>query len=125
MALITNNQLQAILDKLARWATEAVGDTEFNNAFTAGMQLANSHVMSGAGSLATYIISTASEDVMADLLPAARDLDETNPVPPDAFLLGVKGIAAQIAALTAHVKRYNGAVSLDAYLTTLNAGTPT
>jgi len=90
MALISNAELTVILDKLARWATESAGDTEFNNAFTAGMQLANSHVMSGAGSLATYILSTADEDVIADLLPPARDLDETNPVPPDGFLLGVR-----------------------------------
>jgi len=29
-----------------------------------------------------------------------------------------------IAALGVHIKRYNGAATLDAYLTTLNAGYP-
>jgi len=125
MSLITNTELRTILDKLARWASEAIGDTAFNNAFTAGMQLANSHVMSGGSSLATYILATADEDVIADLLPAARDLDESNPVPPDGFLLAIPGITKLIAGLNAHIKRYNGAASLDAYLTLLNAGTPT
>jgi hypothetical protein len=125
MALITNNELQTILDKLARWATESVGDTEFNDAFTAGMQLANSHVMSGSGSLANYILSTDDEDVIADLLPPARDLDEDNPVPPDGFLITVKSVSAMLTAINAHIKRYNGATSLNAYLTALNAATPT
>lgn len=125
MSLITNTQLRAVIDKLSRWATESVGDPEFNAAFTAGMSIANEHVMSGAGSLATYILGTADEDVVADLLPAARDLDEDNPTPPDAFLLGIKSISAMIAALATHIKRYNGAASLDAYLTSLNAATPT
>ncbi len=124
MSLITNTGLQNILDKLARWASESVGDTDFNNSFTAGMQLANSNIMSGAGSLFTYI-QTLDGDVIADLLPAARDLDEANPTPPDAFLLSIPTVNKMVAALTTHIKRYNGAASLDAYLTALNAGTPT
>lgn len=125
MALITNTELQVLMDKLARWASEAIGDTEFNNAFTAGMQMANSHVMSGGSSIAAYLIANGDEDVLADLLPPARDLDEANPVPPDGFLLAIPGINALIRALNTHIKRYNGAASLDAYLTTLNAATPT
>lgn len=125
MALLTNNQLQTILDKLARWASESIGDQEFDDAFSAGMQTANADIMSGGNSLATYILATADEDVIADLLPPARDLDETNPVPPDGFLLAIPGINALVKALNAHIKRYNGAATLDAYLTALNAGTPT
>jgi hypothetical protein len=125
MALISNAQLTVILDKLARWASESVGDAEFNDSFTAGMELANSNVMSGAGSLAAYIMATADEDIMADLLPPARDLDEDNPVPPDAFLLGITSVNRMVAALSTHIRRYNGAASLDAYLTVLNAATPT
>ena len=125
MALITNTELRTILDKLARWASESIGDPAFNADFSAGMNLANGNVMSGGGSLATYILATADEDVIADLLPAARDLDENNPVPPDGFLLAIPGITKLIAGLNAHIKRYNGAANIDAYLTLLNAATPT
>src|SRR6266566_10049116 len=120
MSLITNQELQDILDKLARWATESIGDTEFNDAFSAGMQLANSDIMSGGNSIAAYVLATGDEDVIADILPPARDLDEANPVPPDGFLLAIPGINKLITALNTHIHRYQGAVSLNAYLTLLN-----
>lgn len=128
MSLITNNELQAIGDKLARWASEAVGDPLVNDAFTAGFATAALDVLSGATSannLAKYVLATADVDVVADLLPAARNLEELTPTPPTGFLVSVPEISAMITALNAHVKRYGAAASLDAYLTALNASTPT
>src|SRR6476620_4348983 len=110
MALISNTDLQAVVDKLARWAAESVGDAAFSNAFNAGMELANSNVMSGSGSLFTYFGpgGTCSDgDVSADLLPPARDLDEDNPVPPTRFLFSISGVSAFLTALNNHIRRYN------------------
>ena len=125
MAVISNGDLQAILDKLARYATEGVGDPEFDNAFNAGLELAATDVLSGAGGIDTYILGINDVDVVADLLPAARDLDEDHPVAPDGFLLGIPKITAMITALSTHLKRYGSATGLDNYLTNLNATTPT
>jgi hypothetical protein len=125
MSLITNNDLQAILDKLARWGSEVDGDLTFDNTFTAGIQVANSHVMSGGSSLAVDILATADQDVIADLLPAARDLDESNPVQSTAYLGSIPGIAAFLTGLATHLRRYGSASSLDAYLTALNTSSPT
>src|ERR1700759_4189144 len=116
MGQLNNSQLQTLLDKAARWATESVGDPEFNPSFSAGMALANSHVISGAGSLATYILGLNDEDIEADLLPAARDLDENNPTPADGFLLTITGISAFITALNNHFKAH-GFKGVDDYLT--------
>jgi hypothetical protein len=125
MAQITNGELQIIGDKLARFAAESVGDPEFNADFSAGMELASNNVLSGAGGIATYILTlNDQEDVVADLLPAARDLDEVHPTPGDGFLLTIKGVNSMIAALNTHFKRY-GYAGLDAYLTTQNSATPT
>ncbi len=127
MALISNTDLQAIVDKMARWAAESVGDAAFSNAFNAGMELANANVMSGSGSLFDYIFGTCTDgDVAADLLGAARDLDESNPVPPTRFLFNISGVSAFLTSLNNHIKRYNPTTTtLDAYLSELNASTPT
>jgi len=122
MPQITTGNLTTILDKLARFASESVGDPEFSGAFNAGMTTASGHVLSGAGGIATFLLTLNEEDVEADLLPAARDLDEQHPVPPDGFLIAVPGIAAMLKALDTHFKRY-GFKGLDDYLTSLNGAT--
>ena len=125
--MIPNTDLQALLDKLARWSAMSIGDAAFNPAFTAGMEAANAAVMSGSGSLFTYIFGTITDgDVAADMLEAARNLDESNPVPPTRFMIAISGIAAFLSAVNKHIVRYNPATAtLDAYLTQLNASTPT
>ncbi len=127
MPLITNTDLQAIVDKMARWAGMSIGDEAFDNAFNAGMQVANAAVMSGTGSLFTYLVGTVTDgDVMADLLPAARDLDETNPVPPQRFMIGISSVAAMFTAINNHLRRYASTTpTLDSYLNSLNASAPT
>jgi hypothetical protein len=127
MPLITNAALQAILDKLARFATESVGDPEFSESFNAGMDAAAANVFLGAGALDQYILDTDDIDVVADLLPAARDLGEDPPSPSDGFILSITSISAMINALNAHCKRYGpaGTTGLDNYLTGLNLATPT
>ncbi len=125
MTIITNVQLQAVGDKLARFAAMSVGDAAFDDSFTAGMEAANAATMSGEDSLAEYIMATGVMDVMADLLPTARDLDEDNPAPPARFIIGITGIARFLTALNAHIARYSDYTTLDAYLTSLNASTPT
>jgi hypothetical protein len=124
MSILSNAQLTVVLDKLARWATESVGDPEFNAGFNAGMSKANSDVISGTNSIATYVLGLNDEDIEADLLPAARDLDENNPTPADGFLLTIAGMATMIKALDTHFKR-NGFKGVDDYLTQQNAATPT
>jgi hypothetical protein len=124
MSQIGNSDLQTILDKLARFVTESVGDPEFADDFNAGMEFAAGNVLSGAGALDTFILALDDVDQVADLLPAARDLDETHPTPPDGFVLSIPGINAMIAGLNAHFRRY-GYTGLDNKLTTLNASTPT
>lgn len=122
MSIITNTDLQHIGDKLARFATESVGDPEFSDAFNAGMEKASEDVLSGSNSIATYLLTLAEEDVTADLLPAARDLDETHPTPGDGFLLAIQGVNAMITALNNHFKRH-GFASMDAYLSSINGAT--
>jgi hypothetical protein len=124
MGMLTNTELTVILDKLARFATESVGDPEFSNAFNAGMGKASGDVFSGAGALDAYILTLNDVDIEADLLPAARDLDETHPTPADGFLLQITGITAMINAINTHYKR-NGFKGVDDYLTQQNAATPT
>lgn len=124
MAIIGNSDLQTILDKLARFVTESVGDPEFADDFNAGMEFAADNVFSGAGALSTFILGLDDIDQVADLLPAARSLDETHPTPPDGFVLSIPGINAMIAGLNAHF-RFFGYTGLDNYLTTQNASTPT
>src|SRR5512146_2582271 len=109
MPLISNGNLQTVLDKLARFATESVGDPEFSAGFNAGMDAAAGHVFSGAGALDTFILGTSDIDVVADLLPAARDLDETHPTPSDGFVLNIASISAMITALNNHCKNYGPA----------------
>ena len=124
MPQMTNTMLQSVGDKLARFATEAVGDPEFNAGFTAGIEKASNDVLSGAGGIATYLLTLNDEDVEADLLPPARDLDEVHPVHPDGFLLNIPGVTAMVKALDTHFKRY-GFKGVDDYLTSQNAATPT
>lgn len=124
MAFINNSNLQSVLDKLARFASEAVGDPAFNNAFNAGFATASADVLSGGNSIATLVLGLADEDQVADLLPAARDLDQTHPTPPTGFLIAVKEISAMLSALDTHAKRY-GYTSIDNYLTSINSSTPT
>ncbi|MGZ3322010.1 MAG: hypothetical protein ACXU9C_13675 [Xanthobacteraceae bacterium] len=102
----------------------SVGDANFDASFTAGLDAASAAVLSGANSIAASLLATGDESVIADLLPAARDLDESHPVMPTGFLLGIPGISAMIKALDTHLKRYAGATSLDNYLSTLNAAGP-
>jgi hypothetical protein len=126
MAIISNSDLQAICDKLARWAAMSVGDDAFDDSFNAGMAAANAAVMTGSGSLQTYLFETVTDaDVAADLLGAARDLEESQPVPPTRFMIGIAGISAFFAALNRHIARYSVYSTLDAYLTSLNASSPT
>jgi hypothetical protein len=122
MSIITNNDLQSIGDKLARFATESVGDPEFSDAFNAGMEKASTDVLSGSNSIAQFLLDLADEDVTADLLPAARDLDEDHPTPGDGFLLAIKGVNSMITALNNHFKRYSYK-GLDDYLTSINGAT--
>jgi hypothetical protein len=89
------------------------------------MQAGNAIIMSGADSLATYLISTGDEGALADMLPAARDLDETNPSPPTRFMIGIASIAAMFAGINRYVARYSAYSTLDAYLTAANASAPT
>lgn len=125
MPLISNAALQAIGDKLARFGAMSVGDAAFDATFTAGMQAASAAVLSGAGGIATYILATGDEAVTADMLPAARDLDEVHPIPPARFILGIASLSAMLTAINTHLKRYAGVPTLDAYLLQLNAVTPT
>lgn len=115
MSLITNGDLTTVLDKLARYASE----------FSDGADAAADSVFSGAGALDTFILGLGDVDVAADLIPAARDLDETHPNPADGSLLLNSEFVAMIAGLNAHVLRYSASSTLDAYLTALNLSTPT
>src|SRR5438445_1188688 len=112
MPIISNAALTVWLDKMARFATESVGDPEFNPAFTAGLEKGSADVFSGPGALATYLLTLTDHDVIADLLPTARDLDESHPVVPDGFLLTIKEVSAAISAMDKHCIRYGGAKSL-------------
>jgi hypothetical protein len=125
MGVMNNTDLQAILDKIARWAALSVGDAAFSGSFNAGMEAANAAVISGTNSIAKYILDSNDLDFTADVLPAARNLDEANPTPPTRFLFGIAGIAALVTALNSHFTRYTAFTTLDAYLTNLNASTPT
>jgi hypothetical protein len=125
MPIMSNAALQAIGDKLALFAAMSVGDTEFDDAFTAGMAAANAAVMTGPNSIAEYIMDTDDMDLTADLLPAARDLDEAPPTPPERFIIGIAGVSAFLTALNRHIARYSSVSTLDAYLTLLNTTTPT
>lgn len=124
MPIMSNTQLQHILDKMARWAVESVGDPTFNAGFNAGMTQANADVLSGSNSIAAYVLATADEDIVADLLPAARSLDENNPSPADGFLLTIPEMNSMITALNTHFKgfSYKG---VDDYLTKTNLAAPT
>lgn len=124
MGMLNNSQLQVIIDKLARFATESVGDPEFNAGFSAGMAKASADVLTGAGALDTYILTLDDIDIEADLLPAARDLDETPPTLADGFLLTIQGVNSMIKALDTHFKR-NGFKGMDDYLSVQNASVPT
>lgn len=124
MALIGNSDLQSILDKLARFASEAVGDPDFVAGFNAGFEVASNNVFSGSGAISTLVLGLGDLDQEADLLPAARDLNENHPTPPTGFLISVKEISAMLTALDTHCKRY-GYKGLDDRLSTLNASSPT
>jgi hypothetical protein len=126
MPIISNANLQTVVDKLARFAAMSVGDDSFDDSFTAGMEAASNAVLSGAGGLATFLFETETDmDVAADMLSAARDLDETHPTPPARFIFGISSISAFVTALNRHIARYSDYTTLDTYLTSLNASTPT
>ena len=59
------------------------------------------------------------------VVEAARDLDESNPVPPARFMIGIAGVAAFMTAINNHLRRYSDYTTLDAYLTYLNTSSPT
>jgi hypothetical protein len=122
MPQITQNDLTTILDKLARFASESIGDPEFNDAFNAGMETASNNVLSGGNSIATFILDLDDEDVEADLLPAAHQLNIHHPTPPDGFLLSIASVNNMVKAIDTHLKGY-GFAGLDAYLTSLNGPT--
>jgi hypothetical protein len=121
---ISNTILQAVADKLARFAGTVVGDPALNAGFSAGFSAGSAAVLSGGNSIASYLIAQADEGSLADLLPAARDLDETNPTPPTRFLITVPTIAAEVKALDTYCKHYGGAATFNAYMTALNASGP-
>jgi hypothetical protein len=126
MAIISNSDLILVMDKWARWAGLAVGDSELDDALTAGFEVANAACMSGAGSFAELLFGLADSDPAADMLDAARDLDEENPTPPTRFMIQSAPVAAFFTALNRHIVRYSpSTATIDAYLTSLNASTPT
>jgi hypothetical protein len=122
MSQISQGNLTTILDKLARFATESVGDPEFSDSFNAGMEKASSDVFTGAGGIGTFLLTLNDEDVEADLLPAARILDENHPSPPDGFMLQIPSVNAMVKAIDTHLKGF-GFAGLDAYLKSLNGAT--
>jgi hypothetical protein len=124
MPIITTNELQIVLDKVSRYVSEAVGDQAFNNAFTAGLETAAQNTLSGSNGLSTYLLTISDIDVLADFMPAARNLDEIHPTPPDAFLLKIPEVAALITGMNNHFKLF-GYKGVDDYLTQLNVVTPT
>jgi hypothetical protein len=121
---ISNTILLKVADKLARFAGTVVGDPILTSGLNAGFAAGSDAVMSGSNSIATYLIAQADEGSLADLLPAARDLDETNPTPPTRFLITVPSIAAEIKALDTYCKHYGGAASFNAYMTAQNVAGP-
>lgn len=125
MSLITNAALTTLLDKAARFGAMGVGDAAFNASFTAGLEAAAAAVLSGSNSIETFLLSTADADVIADILPAARDLDEVHPSAPQRFLFGLASVGALFTGINNHVKRYGNAATLNVYLSALNASAPT
>lgn len=124
MAIIGNSDLTIVLDKLARFAGESASDPELSGSFVGGMSYASDNVFSGAGALCQFILDIGEVDVAADLLSAARDLDESHPTPSSGFISNIASIQAMIAALNTHIVRYSDQTSIDTYLTFLNTGTP-
>jgi hypothetical protein len=124
MSIITTGELTVVLDKMARYVSEAVGDQAFDDAFTAGLETAAQNVLSGSNGLATYLLTISDVDVLADFMPAARDLDENHPTPPDGFLLKIAEVTALVTGMNNHFKLF-GYKGVDDYLTQLNAVTPT
>ena len=118
MAIISASHLQTILDKAARWAAEAVGDSNVVASPNAGLLVANSDVLSA---LETAVAGFTDPEQLADLLPSVRDLADSNPI-----LNSWAGSvwSELLDALDAHCRRY-GYANLDAYLTYLNQSTPT
>src|SRR5204862_126400 len=102
----------------------AVGDPEFDAGFTAGLEKAAADVLSGAGGIGTYLLTLNDEDIEADLLPAARDLDENHPTLADGFLLTLPEMKSMISALNKHFTLH-GFKGMDDYLTSQNAATAT
>lgn len=122
--MIGNSDLQTILDKLARFAGEAVGDSEFNAAFDAGLDAAwNNTLKQGAGGLVNFTESLNDLQLNAYLAESTYKASIANLSPPDSFLLNIPEVKAIITALDNYFKA-NGYASLDAYLTSLNSSTP-
>jgi hypothetical protein len=119
MAKLSDAHLTDILDKLARYAGEAIGSTVLSGGFNAGFELAATDVLSGAGAIDTLIGTFADLQQEADLLPAALALDEKHPAIGSTVLISIPEIAALFTALDKHYKRF-GYTTVDAYLTTLN-----
>ena len=124
MALISDGDLTAILDKLARYAASCVGDPELDPSFTAGFEAAAAASLTGADGLAQFILELNDLDQVADLLPPAQVLNETHPTAPGTIVSGAAGVAAMLTALDTHYQRTSEYSTVNAYLTDVNTPTP-
>lgn len=132
---ISNTNLQHILDKAARWATEANGDA-IPTAITLGspyavsspsgwgISVANSDVL---GALLTLVETFTDSFQLIDLLSPAANLNAYQPVFPSQFY---SVWSAVIAGLNTQGGRYNNAApgdlsGLDTMLRVINASAPT
>ena len=124
MALLSNANLQAILDKLARYAGIAAGDADLGS-FTGGFDAAALVALSGGSSLADFVLDLNDLDQVADLLPAAQALNEGHPAPAASIITQATGITAMLNALDAHYANTSAFATVNAYLTSINVPTPT
>jgi hypothetical protein len=122
MGIIATSDLRTILDKIARYCGEAASDPDIGSTY--GFAAAAGHVLSGSGAIDTFILTLTDRDQIADLLPAARDLDENNPTAPATIISQAALVKAFMAALDIQCARF-GYKNLDGYLTFLNTPTPT
>lgn len=117
MAIISSGNLQTVLDKMARWAAEAAGDSQVVTTPNAGIVIANTDVLAA---LETTIDGLTDNDQNADLLPAIRDLGDSAPA---LNYFGAAAWAGMLDAFDRHARRY-GYADLNAYLSFLNVTTP-
>lgn len=118
MAIIGASDLQAVLDKAARWAAEALGDSNVVDTPNAGVSIANTNVLAA---LQTAVQGLSDDQQVADLLPAIVDLAAS---PPQINSWAGSNWAAVLDAIERHCRRY-GYATLDDYLDDLNDPTPT